>query len=211
MLRTITALTTPMAGHIIIYIGDDGQGTDLTALSAAELSRLIGIVLTERTDLRNMTVKETVALGRSPYTDFWGRLTPYDRQVADAAIEVVGIAALAQRKVRTLSDGERQRMMIAKAIAQQTPIIILDEPTAFLDYPGRVETMRLLSRLAHDEGKTILLSTHDMEIASHYADMFWVMNGGTLRAGTRATVEADSSRDLVFDDSFYDRWIVTHL
>lgn len=211
MLRTLTALATPMAGHIIIYIGDDGQGTDLTALSAAELSRLIGIVLTERTDLRNMTVKETVALGRSPYTDFWGRLTPYDRQVADAAIEAVGIAALAQRKVRTLSDGERQRMMIAKAIAQQTPIIILDEPTAFLDYPGRVETMRLLSRLAHDEGKTILLSTHDMEIASHYADMFWVMNGGTLRTGTRATVEADSSRDLVFDDRFYDRWIVTHL
>ena len=129
-----------------------------------------------------------VALGRSPYTGFWGSLGEEDNHIVDKAIEMVGIEALAQRMINTLSDGERQKVMIAKALAQQTPVIYLDEPTAFLDFPSKVEMMRLLKSLARETGKIIFLSTHDVSMALQLADDVWLMERNkderTLTIGT---------------------------
>jgi iron complex transport system ATP-binding protein len=130
-----------------------------------------------------MTVRELVALGRSPYTGFWGTLHDADWQVVDEAINAVRISKLRERMVHTLSDGERQKVMIAKALAQQTPVIFLDEPTAFLDFPSKVEMMQLLRRLAKEEQKTIFLSTHDFELALQVADKLWLMTD-ELHIGT---------------------------
>ena len=156
----------------------------LSSYTDKELSRTIGIVLTEKPDVRNMTTEELVGMGRSPYTGFWGGLTADDRRIVAEAIGLVGIEGLQGRMVHTLSDGERQKVMIAKALAQQTPVIYLDEPTAFLDYPSKVEMMQLLRRLAHQEQKTIFLSTHDVELALQLADRLWLMESGGLTVGT---------------------------
>ena len=136
---------------------------------------MIGVVLTEKPDVRNMSVRELVSLGRSPYTGFWGTYTDEDLRIVDEAIEMVGITDLTRRPVHTLSDGERQKVMIAKALAQQTPVIFLDEPTAFLDYPSKVEVLQLLRRISREAEKTIFLSTHDVELALQLADTIWLM------------------------------------
>lgn len=169
LLRTLSAFQRPLDGNMLL----DGKSID--TLSAQELSRLIGVVLTDRIDVQGMTVRELVATGRSPYTNFWGALTSKDNQHIDQAIEQCGIQALVKRQSGTLSDGERQKVMIAKALAQQTPIILLDEPTAFLDFPSKVDTMLLLSRLAHEQQKAILISTHDLDLALQTADTLWLM------------------------------------
>ena len=131
-----------------------------------------------------MSVRELVALGRSPYTGFWGTLHNEDWQIVDEAIDAVRIGVLRERMVNTLSDGERQKVMIAKALAQQTPIIFLDEPTAFLDFPSKVEMMQLLRRLAREAQKTIFLSTHDFELALQVADKLWLMETGGVSIGS---------------------------
>ena len=148
---------------------------EIASLSDKELSKLIGVVLTEKPDVRNMSVRELVSLGRSPYTGFWGTYTDEDLRIVDEAIEMVGITDLVRRPVHTLSDGERQKVMIAKALAQQTPVIFLDEPTAFLDYPSKVEVLQLLRRISREAEKTIFLSTHDVELALQLADTIWLM------------------------------------
>ena len=158
---------------------------EIASLSDKELSKLIGVVLTEKPDVRNMSVRELVSLGRSPYTGFWGTYTDEDLRIVDEAIEMVGITDLVRRPVHTLSDGERQKVMIAKALAQQTPVIFLDEPTAFLDYPSKVEVLQLLRRISREAEKTIFLSTHDVELALQLADTIWLMRkieeGGTRK------------------------------
>ena len=131
-----------------------------------------------------MTVFELVGLGRSPYTGFWGRLNEDDKEVVKESLRLVGIESLQDRLIQTLSDGERQKTMIAKALAQQTPVIYLDEPTAFLDYPSKVEMLTLLRHLARETGKTIFLSTHDMELALQIADELWLMTAGTPSSDT---------------------------
>ncbi|MBQ8657001.1 MAG: ABC transporter ATP-binding protein [Prevotella sp.] len=178
LLRTLSAFQPPLDGDIFIseQPADDGNKASLISMTDKELSRIIGVVLTEKPDVRNMTARELVELGRSPYTGFWGRLHDDDRQVVDEALRLVGIEPLGQRLVHTLSDGERQKVMIAKALAQQTPVILLDEPTAFLDFPSKVEMLQLLRRLAHHEHKTIFLSTHDVELALQLADRIWLMD-----------------------------------
>ena len=148
---------------------------EIASLSDKELSKLVGVVLTEKPDVRNMSVRELVSLGRSPYTGFWGTYTEEDLRIVDEAIEMVGITDLVRRPVHTLSDGERQKVMIAKALAQQTPVIFLDEPTAFLDYPSKVEVLQLLRRISREAEKTIFLSTHDVELALQLADTIWLM------------------------------------
>ena len=134
------------------------------------------MVLTEKCDIRNMSVVELIGLGRSPYTGFWGTLSKEDKTVVDKSIALVGIPHLAHRMVHTLSDGERQKVMIAKALAQETPVIYLDEPTAFLDFPSKVEMMQLLHQLSRQTDKTIFLSTHDLELALQIADKIWLMD-----------------------------------
>ena len=170
LLRTLSAFLPPISGTITIL------GRDLKDYTDKELAKIIGVVLTEKTDLRNMTVEDLVGLGRSPYTGFWGTLNGQDREIVSQAISMVGITALKDRMIQTLSDGERQKVMIAKALAQQTPVIFLDEPTAFLDFPSKVEIMQLLHRLSRTTGKTIFLSTHDLDMALQIADTIWLMD-----------------------------------
>ena len=169
LLRTLSGFLPPLAGEISIL------GRPLSSYKERELATVIGVVLTEKSNLQNMTVRELVGMGRSPYTGFWGRLSADDRRKVDDALSLVGIAALGDRMVQTLSDGERQKVMIAKALAQETPIIFLDEPTAFLDYPSKVEILHLLHRLSREMHKTIFLSTHDLELALQIADRLWLM------------------------------------
>ena len=171
LLRTLSAFQPKIDGSILIV------GKEIATFSDKELSRLIGVVLTEKPDVRNMTVRELVCLGRSPYTGFWGTYSKEDLCVVDEAIALVGIEALSQRMVHTLSDEERQKVMIAKALAQQTPVIFLDEPTAFLDYPSKVEMLQLLRRISREAEKTVFLSTHDVELALQLADVLWLMTG----------------------------------
>ena len=165
LLRTLSGFLPPLSGEIHI------MGKTLKSYRETELAKVIGVVLTEKSNVQNMTVEELVGMGRSPYTGFWGRLRAEDHAKVAEAIDLVGIAELSDRLVQTLSDGERQKVMIAKALAQETPIIFLDEPTAFLDYPSKVEILKLLHKLSSEAGKTIFLSTHDLELALRVADI----------------------------------------
>lgn len=170
LLRTLTAFHPKLSGDIFIH------GKEVETYSEKELATLIGVVLTEKFEIKNMTAYELIGLGRSPYTGFWGNLTKEDNEKIYEAISLVKIEKLSQRMVDTLSDGERQKVMIAKALAQETPIILLDEPTAFLDFPSKVEIMQLLHRLSRKTNKTIFLSTHDLELALQIADKIWLMD-----------------------------------
>lgn len=164
LLRTLCGFQPPIAGTVTI------SGSDITTMSAAEVARLVSVVLTDRPLTPSLTAREMVGMGRAPYTGFWGRLSDDDSRLVSEAMQTVGIDSLAPRRMGQLSDGERQKVMIAKALAQHTPVIVLDEPTAFLDYPSKVAVMKTLARLAHDEGKTILMSTHDLELAAQLGD-----------------------------------------
>ena len=201
LLRTLSAFLPSVKGNITI------MGRNLLDYSDKELSKTIGVVLTEKTDLRNMTVEDLVGLGRSPYTGFWGTLHEDDLRIVADAIEMVGIGALKDRMIQTLSDGERQKVMIAKALAQQTPVIFLDEPTAFLDFPSKVEIMQLLHVLSRTTGKTIVLSTHDLELGLQIAETIWLMDRDKgVVIGTPDKLANDGSlnsffaqRDIKFD------------
>lgn len=176
LLRTLSAFQPPLGGQIVISKEDDAdKGVDIATLTDKQLAKMIGVVLTTKPDVQNMTVEEMVALGRSPYTGFWGRLRDEDKVIVEESIQMVGIESLKERMVQTLSDGERQKMMIAKALAQQTPVIFLDEPTAFLDYPSKVDMLQLLHQLSRETHKTIFLSTHDLELALQITDTLWLM------------------------------------
>lgn len=177
LLRTLSAFQAKLSGEICLSGKELGKYTD------KELSTVISVVLTEKCDIRNMTVRELIGMGRSPYTGFWGKLNSSDEKIVNKAIELVNIQNLASRMLHTLSDGERQKAMIAKALAQETPVIYLDEPTAFLDFPSKVEIMQLLHHLTRETNKTIFLSTHDLELALQIADKIWLMdktNGITI-------------------------------
>ena len=184
-MRTLSAFQPMLSGNIVV------DGRPLSDFSDQELSHVIGIVLTGKPDVQNMTVEDIVALGRSPYTGFWGTLDDDDKAVVEESMSLVGITHLRSRMIQTLSDGERQKMMIAKALAQQTPVIFLDEPTAFLDYPSKVEMLQLLRRLSHDTDKIIFLSTHDMELALQIADELWLMMPDGISVGTPAELAAN--------------------
>ena len=192
LLRTLSAFQPAISGEVLISRSEErGVWSEITSFTDKELSRLIGVVLTEKPDVRNMSVRELIALGRSPYTGFWGTCSKEDLRIVDEAIEMVGIGELSRRPVHTLSDGERQKVMIAKALAQQTPVIFLDEPTAFLDYPSKVEVLQLLRRISREAEKTIFLSTHDVELALQLADMLWVMR--KIEEGDRSQETGEGS------------------
>ncbi len=172
------------------------DGTPLAELAAEKLAQSVAIVTTERIRVENMLVEDLVAMGRAPYTNWVGHLQDIDREIVGKAIAVVGISDFAKRETSSLSDGELQRAMIARAIAQQTPIILLDEPTAFLDIPTRFEVCRLLADLAHKEGKTILFSTHDLDSALPVCDSFAIIEDETLRK--LPTAEACEEIERIF-------------
>lgn len=182
LLRTLGGFLPALSGNMVFHLPEGDY--ELNAMTPKERAKMIGVVLTERTELHDMTARELVGMGRTPYTGFWGKLSEEDNNIVEKAIEMVGIGNLAHRMVQTLSDGERQKVMIAKALAQQTPIILLDEPTAFLDYPSKVETLQLLRSLCNNTGKIVFLSTHDIEIALQLADNLWLMNNGKISVGS---------------------------
>lgn len=188
LLKTLAGFQPPLAGNILL------KDKPLKSYSNRELARQISVVLTGRPAVEQLSVMEMVGLGRSPYTGFWGTLCEADRQAAEEAMRQVDIYPLCDRQFATLSDGERQKVMIAKALAQQTPVIFLDEPTAFLDFPSKVEMLLLLRSLAHDLQKTLFLSTHDVELALRLADKLWLMlpegQATSLHAGTPAALAA---------------------
>ncbi|MCQ2256270.1 MAG: ABC transporter ATP-binding protein [Bacteroidaceae bacterium] len=167
LLRTLAGFQKPISGELLI------DGVQLQDIPKRELAKKIAVVLTDKLDVLNTTVYELVAMGRMPYTGFFGRLSEADKAIVEDSLKITGVEP--SRKVSNLSDGERQKVMIARALAQQTPYIFLDESTAFLDYPSKVRTMEMLKKLAHDYNKTILLSTHDLEIALDIADRLVMM------------------------------------
>ena len=195
LLRTLSAFQPKLGGEIVM------NGKEIGSFSPEELARAIGVVLTERPTVQNLTVYEMAAMGRSPYTGFFGRLSDEDRRIVDESLRMVGIEHLAQRMAGTLSDGERQKMMTAKALAQQTGIIYLDEPTSFLDYGSKVDTLQMLRRLCHEESKTIFLSTHDLELALQIADELWVMSPDGIKTGSPRELAADGTLSHFIDKS----------
>lgn len=169
LLRTITGLQLSLDGNVLL------QGKNILNYSEQQLSTLLGLVLTDKTVVGGLTVTELVGLGRYPYTGFFGRLSKEDHRIVEKAMQDVCILHKKDSYVAELSDGERQKVMIAKALAQECPIIILDEPTAFLDIVNRIEIMNLLHLIASTQNKTILLSTHDIELALTLADRLWLL------------------------------------
>lgn len=180
LLRALGGYEKPLKGTILY------NGTTTGNATPAQLARLIAVVLTDNAVAGALTVRELVSLGRTPYTNFTGHLRQSDRAVVDWAINAVGVGPLAHRAVGTLSDGERQKCMIAKAIAQETPLMLLDEPTAFLDFRSKVQLFRTLRSLAQETGKAVLVSTHDIEMALRFAHRLWLIDGKTLHEGSAA-------------------------
>lgn len=185
LLKTLAGFLPKMGGDLFL------DNRDIHSFSQRELARQVSIVLTQKPDVQNLTTEEIIGLGRSPYTGFFGRLRADDRAVVDDAIIAVGIEKLRGRMIQTLSDGERQKVMIAKALAQQTPVILLDEPTAFLDFPSKAETFQSLRRMAHERDKLILLSTHDLELAVRFADCLLEVKDNALQTVSAADVKAE--------------------
>ncbi|MCX7608493.1 MAG: ABC transporter ATP-binding protein [Anaerolineales bacterium] len=176
LLRTLAGMLSPLAGEVLL----DGQ--NLHRLPPLELAKRLAIVLTTRVEAGNLSAWTLVSLGRHPYTDWLGRLTARDQAAIRHAMELTGCLSLAERPIHELSDGERQKVMIARALAQEPKVLLLDEPTAFLDLPRRVELFQLLRRLSRETGVAILLSTHDLDLALRLADRMWLfaMNGDLL-------------------------------
>ncbi|GHT62889.1 iron(III) ABC transporter ATP-binding protein [Bacteroidia bacterium] len=202
LLRTLSGFQPKLSGEISIF------GKPLESYSGKELSQTIGIVLTEKVDVRDMTVRDLISLGRNPYTGFWGKLSDEDETIISESVACLKIEELSGRSVHTLSDGERQKMMIAKTLAQETPVIYLDEPTAFLDFPSKVEIMRFLHFLAIHSRKTIFLSTHDLELALQIADKLWLMDKRKgLTVGTPDELRQNGTLENFFrcEGAYFDR------
>lgn len=202
LLRTLCRFQSALDGQVLV------GGLDITSYSNEELAKCISVVLTTSSHVTDMKVVDVVRMGRSPYTNFWGTMKAEDCEMVDHCIELVGVADFRNRHMQTLSDGERQKVMIAKALAQDTDIILLDEPTAFLDYPNKVATMLLLHRLAHSMNKTVFLSTHDMEHALQVSEQVWLLDKHLgLTTGTPSELSASGCIERYFqaDGMTYDR------
>lgn len=174
LLRAIMGLEKPQTGEIRL------QGKNITSLKPEKLARNISFVTTDKVRIANLRCEDVVALGRAPYTNWIGQLQPEDKTRVDEAMRLVGMSDYAEKTMDQMSDGECQRIMIARALAQDTPVILLDEPTAFLDLPNRYELCLLLKKLAKEEGKCILFSTHDLDIALSLCDSILLIDNPQL-------------------------------
>lgn len=169
LLKTLVKLHPPVGGNIFL------EGKHLQEFTAKELSTRLGFVSTEPVQVNNLRVYDLVALGRYPYTNWFGTNRKNDREMIQRAMHLVDIENLKEKNIRQISDGERQRTMIARTLAQDTKLIILDEPTAFLDLPNKYEIVHLLNKLAKEQNKTVIFSTHELNIAIEEADKIWLM------------------------------------
>ena len=191
LLRTLAGMQPPIAGEVKLL--ED----DIYKLPPQELAKRLSLVLTEKIDVGMLSAYALVSMGRYPYTDWWGKLSSEDENIINWAIKSVGAVNLAQRNVSELSDGERQKIMIARALAQSPMVMLLDEPTAFLDLPRRVEIMQLLRQLARDTNQAILLSTHDLDLALRLADKIWLL-------GINGILHVGAPEDLILSGAFAD-------
>ncbi len=193
LIRTLAGLQPPLAGTLRLH------GEEFGRFSPRQRARRLSVVLTDHPPTGMMDAQSLVALGRHPYSGWLGQLDEDDRRRIDQAIRAVGAEPLRHRPVEELSDGERQKISIARALAQEAKVMLLDEPTAFLDLPRRVELMALLRNLAHREGIGLLLSTHDLELALRFADRLWMLTaGGEWIQGPPESLVLDGSFDQVF-------------
>lgn len=197
LLRTLTGAQQPLAGKALI------NGCPIADLSAAARARLISVVFTDRSGGGGLTVYQLVAIGRHPFSGFLGHLNHNDRNAVAAALDAVGLTHKCNDFVASLSDGERQKAMIARAIAQQAPVMVLDEPTSFLDVSARFEIMALLRAIA-DSGTTVILSTHDIAPALAVSDDIWAIVNRHLIAGTRDNIIADGTLNSVYHGATFD-------
>jgi len=214
LLRTLAGLQMPIRGEVKVRLTNDlndlgnlnntGDLRDLTSLSATERAKLLSLVLTERLSIDNTTVHDVVAMGRYPYSSFLGGLTEDDEKQIQYSLQAVGIEEKTQHFFNSLSDGEKQRVLIAKALAQQTPIILLDEPTAHLDLNNRIRILLLLKQLAHEAGKCIIISTHELDLAMQIADTIWLMTPKRgIQTGTpEALIDSGAFQTAFEDDNF---------
>ncbi len=170
LIRTLCALLPPLSGEVLI------EGADIRNLPRLQRSQKISVVLTDPITNPGLKVWDMVSFGRFPYTNWLGKLKKEDRDIVNESLEQVGMADFAERKLLSLSDGEKQRVMIAKALAQKSNLVVLDEPTAHLDLINRVEIMKLLRSLAHSQERAILISTHELDLALQSADELWLLN-----------------------------------
>ncbi len=178
LLKTITKIIKPLDGKIFV------TGTDLSLISAAQMAEKAAVVLTDRLSSENFTALEVISFGRSPYTGFFGRLTQKDYSIIKGVAENLKIEQLLNLNFYELSDGQKQKVLIAKALAQQTEIIILDEPTAFLDFKAKDEIFALLKKIAAEKDIAVLASTHDIYQAAKYGNEFWIMDNYSLLVET---------------------------
>jgi len=196
LLRSLAGLQPVLEGRVQI------GGHELGAMSTGQLARQLSLVLTETTRPGNLDVYSLVALGRYPYTGWLGRLNETDKEKVAFGIRSVQLEGFVDRKVDELSDGEYQRVMLARALAQDTPVIILDEPTAHLDLPNRIELMRLLHQLSASLNKGILISTHELDLALQVADEIWLMDtGGLIQTGIPEELVLNGAFEAAFDKS----------
>lgn len=194
LLRTLSGVQAPLSGNIKV------EKINMARLSLRRRAQSVAMVMTDRALAGGLTVRELVSLGRQPHTGFLGRLGSYDRAAVDEAMEAVSIARKSECRIGQLSDGERQKAMIARALAQATPVIILDEPTAFLDVASRIDILALLGRLAHERNMAVLLSTHDVAHTLPIADELWLATReGRIVAGTKEKIIVSAQMSELFD------------
>lgn len=174
LLRAMAGLNNRYTGSVAI------DGVDIKKLRGDRMARMVSFVTTERTRITNLMCRDVVALGRAPYTNWIGHMQQADMEIVNRSLDLVGMADYAYRTMDTMSDGECQRVMIARALAQDTPVMMLDEPTSFLDLPNRYELARLLARLARDAGKCIIYSTHELDIATRLCDTIALIDNRRL-------------------------------
>lgn len=176
-LKTICGVIAPLNGSLTI------DNKNYAEFSAAQLASRVAVVLTDKISGFNLTAFDVVASGRIPYLNSFGFLTEEDKSIVETSMDTIGISELSERLYDELSDGQKQKVLIAKAIAQQTPIILMDEPTAFLDYKSRVALFALLKQLAREKGKTIVISSHDIDILFKHVDKVIYFNESGYQFG----------------------------
>jgi len=193
LLRTLVSLQAPLSGRVII------RGRPADSIDSAELPVLVSFTSTEPFPGHNIRVREVVALGRFPHTNWLGSLTDEDLNAVTEALEVTGLLSLADRNIDNISDGERQRTLIARSLAQDTDILVMDEPTAFLDLPSRFSIVSLLRKLTREKGKCVIYSTHDLDTAVNEADSIWLMDGSTIGQGAPEDLVLNKTLEKAFE------------
>ena len=194
LLRTITGLQKPLSGHVLL------NNRDITQFSQNELAQNLSVVFTGDLPPSNLTCHELVALGRQPYTNWLGSLSPADAAKINHAIELTQIMHLMHKRHFEVSDGQLQKVLIARALAQDTPLIVLDEPTTHLDLQHKIGVLRLLKSVAATTGKCIFYSTHDLDLALQLSDEMVVMADGSITQGTPQNLVKTRVFDRIFDD-----------